>query len=592
MSEREKILEEIIADYNLAIAEFENASLVYDAIKDLNDSKREEALIIWLANVGELAFKYVMRLEQINRRSYSTYVAYKNEEFVDDRTQERKHIRDFADLAHIIPRSNFASQCSDIINFQGKEIGHNFYYLYLVINHLFPNQVNNLNSIINFKKKSEKVLKSDLPEDLKNQFSIFTNKTIDNMSLTEEQRRTLEFINNIVLSTSGDAFVTLRYFDNNPNKKTYNLDDIYHLIENIITYVKAIHISNDDINCDIENAYVKMKIIEQCEKFGKTPEFINSVFSHSRLTREFDIQEAILLYTALSEEEIIALLDDSNISNKDLYLLIRNNINHTEYDYFSSKGIKNPTDMILMKENDDKVLSSTLEGDDFKLQKYFPASLVSKLNSVPNIKAILVNNFEILQDIITPSNMKLFEKIISIPDIDKTPEIIYGMDYAQIMIAKRFAPEGSYDDETIINNIKNNINLFKETPIVYKKIPAMLDGQNSKEVLDLLIDLGIDINKIDLIDGTVFCIPSGIMKMIVEYAKSNSIVLVNDGILSDTWRSYVNRILLQNTITIGNNANRPLPLRRRPNFFKTDEELQLNELNSSEYYSNVSRSFK
>ena len=82
------------------------------------------------------------------------------------------------------------------------------------------------------------------------------------------------------------------------------------------------------------------------------------------------------------------------------------------------------------------------------------------------------------------------------------------------------------------------------------------------------------------------------MKMIVEYAKSNSIVLVNDGILSDTWRSYVNSILLQNTITIGNNANRPLPLRRRPNFFKTDEELQLNELNSSEYYSNVSRSFK
>ena len=116
MSEREKILEEIIADYNLAIAEFENASLVYDAIKDLNDSKREEALIIWLANIGELAFKYVMRLEQINRRSYSTYVAYKNEEFVDDRTQERKHIKIFANLAHIIPTSNFASQCSDIIN--------------------------------------------------------------------------------------------------------------------------------------------------------------------------------------------------------------------------------------------------------------------------------------------------------------------------------------------------------------------------------------------------------------------------------------------------------------------------------------------
>ena len=592
MSEREKILEEIISDYNLAIAEFENATLVYDAIKDLKDSKREEALIIWLANIGELAFKYVMRLEQISRRSYSSYVAYKNEQFVDDRTKDRVHIRDFANAAHIIPRSDFASQCSDIINFQGKEIGHNFYYLYLVINHLFPNQVNNLNNIINFKKKSEKVLKSDLPEDLKKQFSIFTNKTIDNIGLTEEQRRTLEFINNIVLSTYGDAFVTLRYFDNNPNKKTYNLDDIYRLIENIVTFVKAIHISNDDINCDIENAYVKMKILEQCKKFNRNPEFINSVFSHLRLVRQFDIQEAILLYTTLSSEEIIALLDDSNISDKDLYLLIRNNINHTEYDYFSSKGIKSPTDMILMKENDDNILESTLEGDDFKLQKYFPTSLVSKLNSVPNIKAILVNNLEMLQYIITPSKIKLFEKIISIPDIDKTPEIIYGLDYAQIMIAKRFNPDNSYDDETIINNIKNNINLFKDMPIVYKKMPAMLDSQNTKEVLDLLIELGIDINKLDSIDGTVFCIPSKIMKALAELSKSNSIVLVEDGLLLDTWRTYINRILLPNTITIGNNANHPLPLRRRPNFFKNDDEPQLNEFNSNEYYSNVSRNFK
>lgn len=592
MGEREKILEEIISDYNLAIAEFENATLVYDAIKELNDSKREEALIIWLANIGELAFKYVMRLEQISRRTYSSYESYKSEEFVDDRTKDRVHIRDFANAAHIIPRSNFASQCSDIINFKGKEIGHNFYYLYLVINHLFPNQVHNLNSIINFKNKSEKVLKSDLPEDLKKQFSIFTNKTIDNIDLTEEQRRTLEFINNTILSTSGDAFVTLRYFDNNPNKKIYNLDDIYHLIENIITFVKAIHISNDDINCDIENSYVKMKILEHYEKFGKTQDFINRVFSHPRLLREFDIQEAILLYTNLSDSEIIELLNDSNISNSSLYLLIRNNINHSEYEFFLSKGVSNPTDIIMMKENNDDILLSGLKDSDFKLLKYLTPEIVLKLNDVPNIKTILVNNFEILQDIVIPSKLKLFKKIISIPDIDKSPEIIFGMDYAQIMVARRFNPEESYDDDTIINNIKINIALFKENPIILRKIPAMLDSQNTIKVLDLLENIGIDINKIDSFDNTILCIPASIIKAIVEYTKENSVELVKDGILLDVWRVYVNRILLSKTITIGDNVNTPLPLRYRQNHYQKEDTLPYNEISSNEYYSNINKGLK
>ena len=41
-------------------------------------------------------------------------------------------------------------------------------------------------------------------------------------------------------------------------------------------------------------------------------------------------------------------------------------------------------------------------------------------------------------------------------------------------------------------------------------------------------------------------------------------------------------MILPNTITIGNNINTPLPLRKRPNFFKNDDELQLNEFNSNE----------
>jgi len=163
------------------------------------------------------------------------------------------------------------------------------------------------------------------------------------------------------INHNGDAFVRLRYFDMNlsTDYKTYDIDEMFLLVNDLIVYAKSIHCMNNDINCNIGIAYIKQYALEIYKDTSKI-EFIEEVYKLRNIIKDFKVLRSCIFATKLSLDDL-KFYNNLDLDDYDRYLLIEHNINESEYVLLTENGIVDIASIIKAKNEYGNINQATID---------------------------------------------------------------------------------------------------------------------------------------------------------------------------------------------------------------------------------------
>ena len=91
--------------------------------------------------------------------------------------------------------------------------------------------------------------------------------------------------------------------------------------------------------------------------------------------------------------------------------------------------------------------------------------------------------------------------------------------------------ENFYDD-LIVEHVKDNSKIFNNYPTLVGTIPYLLDPDDNKEILNILITNGLDISSLKDFDATIFHIPLRLTKIVIDIMKQHNLPLMENNQVS------------------------------------------------------------
>lgn len=562
--------EDIEIDYYKAIARFENLKRMIINLKELeikpNDSEelklikksQYEELLVDLGRVGELAFKYLLKVKQLEMFPKQSY-----EEFSKNALFHKGPLKDFAQK-NKIP----LTEIEPILSFGAKQKEHNFTYLCMVLEKTLEEVYNNFKHLVEYKLESDEIIKlinssNNKKSDIKYYLptAIFPELLwVSNVEIPQDKIQELINIHQNIEQTAGDIFTRFRYFSENLNKKEFNLKEVYNYIELLVLFIKGIHDNNNDLKTSPSMILGRLNAKKYSYLIGRTEQEIDLFFNKFINNNIIDI-EKVLFNTTYSIDDAIKMekiLKRYNITYN--YGIYHDSILPEELEFFLEHGIADNNIMlqILYFENGKKLSITEIKEilKQIEFDKYDNLCLVGiltideilELNKYEKLENFILENYHyvfvlMLKDIQykLPYDLK---KLLSIEQIHTNPELLHSLDYQQINISRKISKNllsddkykilvrnNNFDETTIINNIKENIKRFGNNPNLIYSIPLMLNQEEINSILDLLKENGLDINNLSNFNSTILCMPYNYVKMIIEYMKENNIqVIINNNI--------------------------------------------------------------
>lgn len=347
----------LINDYFKCIGAFENCNLIYKCRDSffINDSDteevklikkgREDDLLSELGKVGEKAFKYILGLEVL--RLYPNLDSKAFDSFFKKNTS-----------LELLASKNGISIDDDrfvnLVNYKdsNNQKAHNFDYWFLVCDTL----INNFSS--KFKKYIEYNLQSGMLFDYckrnneffynyvgLNEFSLpfqacifpeIINQGLDTVPYLKQNH--LDAIINTKRETirkSGDMFTRFRYASNNEDGVVLELDESYQIINNIVSFIKLIHHSSDNLDFDLNIEFARMRAFELLDILNISRDEINKLFD---LNLHFLDLIGILFDYSYSSDVIDKLLK-LGVKKNDLWVVMSQSLYPRDIIYFNKIGI-------------------------------------------------------------------------------------------------------------------------------------------------------------------------------------------------------------------------------------------------------------
>lgn len=564
---------------NMEVTEDINKRYMFDFKTKVKDRKHQ--LLIELGRVGEYAIKYLLLLKQIKDYPDQSFEEFKQKALYSlaDRGVGNTYINQYHMDSNIVENVRIAKDQHPL------QPLHDYDYLFTMLKLLYPEIVTDIHTVLEREIKSKIMLDSNLPDELKEKFAMFPQKMyvgINDLTVEEMEQYRSEFER--IIRESGDSFARLRYLENNPDNKQYDLNSILDMLDYLIDYIKLVHeINKDDIDKDIEIAYrkdkfIKEKIIQICrkvprknyyeycnEELEKEKQKIDRIFEIDRIKNNISLLEVCAFDCELSTEEIIELSKE-NITDDELYALLKNNINLENITYFRDAGISNITDIIraiLNKHYDlNKIIQYGFNKEQVQLLVWLDVETINELKYNTNVYDYIINNHSVLKKFCRNYNLtsqvkELFKLIIELPEIKNNPYLLELLDYDQLNILNQLL-NTKLTKEEIINNIRNNCQLFANNEIL-RKLPIMLNANSNKKVYEILIQNGFDESMLASLDSTIFCIPYEIVQSVANFMKEKNIPLIVNGNISSQFYLIIER--MRSKVTEEGNINRPVPLR-------------------------------
>lgn len=363
MTNYELNMRKIIDDYYKCIGSFYNCYKLYEQ-KDNNliiisDMKEQvaikkgmqEDLLSNLGKVGEKAFKYIIGLENL------TINPNQDENTFESLWKKSSALKEFA-RKHGIEETN--EKLIELINYHddNNQKGHNFHYWFSVMNTTMPSISNKFEKYMEYNIQS-KILINDCHE--KEEFKYTYELNYENITdlalpfraaifpnLLELKYESIPSIPKNILAMmiksrkkaikkNGDIFTRLRYASNNQNNLSFDINEVFNLIKNIIVFISMIHENNNNLNFDLNKAFAKYKALEYKEYLGMSEEEIKNIFT-------LDLTGTELALTAFENNysyENIKKLLEIGVPKEDLRKVIRERLQSRTVKYFFDMGIRN-----------------------------------------------------------------------------------------------------------------------------------------------------------------------------------------------------------------------------------------------------------
>lgn len=617
MVDFDKKIEDIVSDYYKTIGKFNNVSSlisqkVYEFdVQDDEEKRKEkegqrEELLIDLGRIAEMAFKYIIKIRRME--------LYPNEPYLDSninghtvrgfRDKEKLPAAVVRDLGNTVHATN--EDIESIINVQG--VGpkaHDFNYLYLIVNKLMPDVHDKLNEFMKLKIKSDNITKIFKEEEIEYPiFTVFPNeadKTQEEYDKEREQIRQILEKKDLTIAYSGDIFSRLRYYSNNPFDKNYNVDEIYNVVSSIISFIKTVHLYNEKLDFDPEIAfsYYKLKNNPNLSKFNI--EEMKKIYSHNKINKSSaHIMDCIYYSNKLSLKEVMDIINCDDISEDDYTSIFTQELNLEKITYFKSIGIEDYDDMAFELQ---KNMFNNYSFEEYKklrefigvgkgqkissLLKNLSMKSISNLKQYPDLLKFFVDEFYLNVNYVSYNyGYDFFNLLLSIEEVRQNSNSWYGLDKDQLRVyhdVSKILLNDELNDEiinmrnyypdTIMENIKNNINHFKSNSKMLCVMPLMLDCDDNQHILNILIRNGLDINDLHGFDSTIFCFPTSLVDIIEKIFNFNEIPLIIN--------NKVNPLVMNMIFIIRDNLQSEIELsQRRIPFYKADWNENFNPTNN------------
>lgn len=591
-------MEDILNDYESALAKFENMEFLYNShkdkftIKDGDDDQtitrkkaRLNELLVDLGRVGELTLKYIIKLAQIKYYPNQTYAQFQKEALF-----KTGPITSFAQRQKL--SSNDIKLIKEYKDANDQKF-HNFDYLFLIIEKTLPQQAANIYKIIEYSMQSREIQKNPLNQDPKenNEDIIFPEYIIRHFDDEEKDEETKEKIRKLrrdTISESGDIFTRLRYFSNNPHDKSFDLDSIYALMKDIITVIRTIHECNDDIDYDPIEGYGKIIALDNPNLTRYSKEELQKIINLFPTKTDPNGLAALLFFAdKYTYEELKAITDIKQIDPADYAQIFINNLNAEEIKFFFKHGVTEYERMRFINTKKaqtkrDKLLASFGLGDKYTIEEleeiataieadkynnvelfeYLTIKEIQEVNKHPKLLQLFLENLNIIFFIKRPApyatmSEDLFIKLISIPEISEGKEyVLKSLYYHQLNTYRTISKElykdplllqminiENYCEDMIIDHVKENIKTFEQYEQLQGKLPYLLDPDDNKEILNILLTNGLNIDTVKELDSTIFYVPIRITKTIIDIMNQHNIPLIIDNQINNNYYKILTIIL-------------------------------------------------
>lgn len=554
-------------------------------IKKFQNKKGKESLMIDLGSIAEHSLKYYLKLKRIELFPDEEYDNGTKNSFKEKMRITKGTINEFISKVHGTDADKIAIEAARSVD----NTGHNFDVVYTIIDRLFPTIKTKINEIIKLESlaqygtyliKELSLAKNglenleDLPPDQKEYietkvhliscFPRLCFKLIEGASyfkigidsfISERKTKREETIKN-----SGDVFTKLRYFSNHPDGYSYKLEELLSLANDLLLTDSVMRIYGNDLeaNSDVAYAYFVLTNHPEYTNFSKVD--LDYLFKHKKLKNNPEaLCYCIFLNNNLSIEDIKKIINDKSITSEDCNKIFLYNLDFKTINYFRNIGIYDYDTMIseltIGNSAEEKLIGSLLNSY-YSIEEYDNyRKMVGLENSeLINHRLIFSNNAyekvkqypEILKYFSKKRendsrdyffNEKFVDELLKIDELKEIPQAWGGLDLNQLISSKyiqyslerllneNYALTNKYNSNIIINNIKENIELFKDSPELLENIPLMLDPVNNKKIMRILRDENLSNDEIRKVDSTIFCIPS----IFLESIKLTGINIIENG---------------------------------------------------------------
>lgn len=224
-------------------------------------NKRKRQLLIELGRVGEYAIKYLLLVQQIHNYPNQSFDEFKKKTLysIGEKGVRNTYINQYHLDTAILDEILYAKEQHSM------QPLHDYSYLFTILEKMYPNVVKRLQENLLLEIKAQYCLENKLLTKEESSIASFFSciSLLPWLELSEDTSNVYVEDYKKIMEKSGDAFVKLRYLENNVDNKKYDLNEVMYLLDYLIDFITLTHEYNkDNPENSINSSFLKKRIAE------------------------------------------------------------------------------------------------------------------------------------------------------------------------------------------------------------------------------------------------------------------------------------------------------------------------------------------
>lgn len=207
-------------------------------------NKRKRQLLIELGRVGEYAIKYLLLVQQIHNYPNQSFDEFKKKTLysIGEKGVRNTYINQYHLDTAILDEILYAKEQHSM------QPLHDYSYLFTILEKMYPDVVKRLQETLLLEIKAQYCLENKLLTKEESSIASFFSciSLLPWLELSEDTSNAYIEDYKKIMEKSGDAFVRLRYLENNVDNKKYDLNEVMYLLDYLIDFITLTHEYNKD----------------------------------------------------------------------------------------------------------------------------------------------------------------------------------------------------------------------------------------------------------------------------------------------------------------------------------------------------------